>query len=105
MSDSPPKAGSHTPGVTAIRALRMHPRRKTAEYNEMATRVVEHVNALIANNADENQQYMFAEIAIDLGLTADQVRSAISYGGHNGITIHVTEEDRVALARYKSKSS
>jgi hypothetical protein len=82
-----------------------NPRRKTAEYNEMAIRVVEHVNALIANNADENQQYMFAEIAIDLGLTADQVRSAISYGGHNGITIHVTEEDRVALARYKSKSS
>ena len=31
-----------------------NPRRKTAEYNEMATRVVEHVNALIANNSDEN---------------------------------------------------
>jgi hypothetical protein len=81
-----------------------NPRRKTAEYNEMATRVVEHVNALIANNPDESQQYMFAEIAIDLGLTADQVRSAFSYVGRNGITIHLTEEDRVALARYKSKS-
>jgi hypothetical protein len=80
------------------------PRRKTAEYNEMATRVIEHVNALIANNSDENQQYMFAEIAIDLGLTADQVRSAFSYVGHDGMTIHVTEDDRVALARYKSKS-
>jgi hypothetical protein len=81
-----------------------NPRRKTAEYNEMATRVVEHVNALIANNPDESQQYMSAEIAVDLGLTADQVRSAFSYVGHSGMTIHVTEEDRVALARYKSKS-
>jgi hypothetical protein len=80
------------------------PRRKTAEYNEMATRVVEHVNALIANNPDENQQYMFVQIAIDLGLTADEVRSAFSSVGRNGITIHVTEEDRVALACYKSKS-
>jgi hypothetical protein len=84
--------------------LQENPRRKTAEYNEMATRVVEHVNALIANNPDENQQFLFAEIAIDLGLTADQVRSAFSYVGHSGMTIHVTEEDRVALARYKSKS-
>jgi hypothetical protein len=81
-----------------------NPRRKIAEYNEMATRVVEYVNALIANNPDENQQYMFGKIAIDLGLTADQVRSAFSYVGHSGMTIHVTEEDRVALARYKSKS-
>jgi hypothetical protein len=81
-----------------------NPGRKAAEYNEMATRVVEHVNALIANNPDENQQYTFAKIAIYLGFTADQVRSAFSYVGHSGMTIHVTEEDRVALARYKSKS-
>jgi hypothetical protein len=46
---------------------------------------------LIANNPDESQQYMFAEIAIDLGLTADQVRSAFSYVGHSGMTIHVTD--------------
>jgi hypothetical protein len=82
-----------------------NPRRKIAEYNEMATRIVEHVNALIANNPDETQQYMFAEIAIELGLAADQVRSAFSSVGRNGITIHVTEEDRMALAHYKSKSS
>jgi hypothetical protein len=81
-----------------------NPRRKIAEYNEMATRVVAHVNASIANNPDESQQYMSAEIAVDLGLTADQVRSAFSYVGHSGMTIHVTEEDRVALARHKSKS-
>jgi hypothetical protein len=44
---------------------------------------------------------VFADIAIDLGLTADQVRSAFSNVGHSGMTILVTEEDRVALARYK----
>jgi hypothetical protein len=48
-------------------------------------------------------EHVFAGIAIDLGLTADQVHPAFSYVGPSGITIHVTEEDRVALARYKSK--
>jgi hypothetical protein len=67
----------------------------------MAHRVAEHVNMLIANNPDAIQEHMFASIAHDLGLSTDQVRSAISDGGYNGITIRVTEDARRELVRYK----
>lgn len=76
-------------------------RRKVAEYNAMAQRVVDHLNTLIANDPDPMQQYFWHGIARDLGLTADEVRAAVMYGGHNGITVDVTEENRKAVARYK----
>jgi hypothetical protein len=78
--------------------------RKNAESNKTAIKVAEHVNVLIANDPGEMQQYLFALLAIDLGLTADQVRAAISDGGHNGITIRITPADREALARYKTRA-
>jgi hypothetical protein len=67
----------------------------------MAQRVADHVNALIANDPSEYQQYTFGFIAIDLGLAREEVWRAISDGGHNGITVHVDEEARRQLARYK----
>jgi hypothetical protein len=76
--------------------------RKSSEAAAVAQRVANHVNTLIANNPDETQQYFFGSIAHDLGLTTDQVRSAISDGGYNGITLRVSKEDRVALARFIS---
>jgi hypothetical protein len=62
--------------------------RKAAEFNSMAQRVADHVNSLAANDP-HRQQYMFASIARDLGLTTDQVRSALPDGGYNGITLSV----------------
>lgn len=75
-------------------------RRKITEYNRVAHRVAEHVNRLIANDPKEIQQYFFASLAHDLGFDVDDVRSAISDGGYNGITFGVTEDDRKELARY-----
>ena len=47
-------------------------------------RIAEYVNALIANNPDEFQQYIFANIALACDVTVDEVRSFIG-GGDNGI--------------------
>jgi hypothetical protein len=76
-------------------------RQKTEQFNAMAQRVADHLNTLIANNPDEIQQYLFYSIARDLHLTVDDVRSAISDGGYNGITVGVREEYRRDLVRYK----
>ncbi|MEZ2201885.1 hypothetical protein AAE027_07555 [Bradyrhizobium japonicum] len=75
--------------------------RKVAEHNAMAQRVADHLNTLIANDPAPMQQYLWHGIARDLGLTTDKVESAVMYGGHNGITIGVTDEGRRAVARYK----
>jgi hypothetical protein len=90
-----------TPHFKTYRGSKEALRRKASEYNRMAQRVADHVSALIANNPDETQMYLFYSIAYDLGLTEDQVRSAISDGGYDGITIGVREDDRQMLARYK----
>lgn len=90
------------PRLKTYRAAKENLRRRTAEYNAMAMRVTDHLNREIANDPGEIQQYSFALLAIDLRLTTDQVRSAISNGGYNGITVGVTPQDREAMARYKS---
>jgi hypothetical protein len=90
-----------TPRLDGYSGKDQRRRQKAAEHNEMAQRVADHINALVANNPKETQQYMYWVIAHDLGLTEDQVRAVVAYGGHNGITFKVTEEDRRALARYK----
>jgi hypothetical protein len=59
------------------------------------------VNRKIANDPSESQQLMFGSIAIELGIDAAEVWDALSDGGQNGITIRVTEADRLALARDK----
>lgn len=66
----------------------------------MAQQIADHLNRKIAKNPAEIQQYMFASIANELGMPVDVVRSAISDGGHNGITLGVREDERQALARY-----
>lgn len=76
-------------------------RRKIAEHNAMAQRVVDHINSLIANDPDPLQQFHWYEVARDLNLSAEDVESSVMYGGHNGITVDVTEENRRAVARYK----
>src|SRR5687768_7688690 len=85
------------------RGQKQNLRRKAQEHNEMANRVVAHLNALIANNPEEVQQYSYAVVAHELGLTADEVYSAIRGGGHNAITIKVTAEDRRNLAPFKHR--
>jgi hypothetical protein len=92
-----------TPNLRDYRGSKENLRRKNAEYNAMAHRVAEHVNRRIADNPNKIQQYMFANIAHDLGFTTDQVRAAISDGGYNGRTIGVTEDDRKELTLYLSK--
>jgi hypothetical protein len=92
------------PRLKSYRGSKENLHRKNTDYNAMASRVAEHLNTLIANNPDEIQQYFFGMIALDLGLTVEQVWSAISDGGHNGITIRVTEQDRQGMARYKTAS-
>lgn len=92
------------PRLKSYRGAKEQLQRRTTDFNRMAQRVVDHVNTLIANDPREVQMYIFANIAIDLGLTTDEVRSAIYHGGYNGITVGVTDEDRIALARYKSTS-
>ncbi|MHC2276364.1 hypothetical protein ACVME8_002975 [Bradyrhizobium diazoefficiens] len=76
---------------------------RVIERNKMAERVVEYVHRLIANNSADLQPYLYADIGRDLELSADHVEASIMYGGHNGITIGVTEQDRFALARYKDR--
>jgi hypothetical protein len=89
------------PRLKSYRGAKENLRRKNNEYNAMARRVVDHVNTLIANDPRETQQYIYDYIAIDLGLSRDEVRDAIYGGGNNGITVGVTAQDRTALARYK----
>ena len=76
---------------------------RSTEHNTIAVRVVDHVNKLVANDPDENQQYDFENIARDLDLDKEQVRSAIANGGGNGITLRVRTEDRASLAPYKTQ--
>ncbi|KYK44902.1 hypothetical protein A1D31_11840 [Bradyrhizobium liaoningense] len=76
-------------------------RRKVADHNAVAQRVVEHLNTLIANDQAAMQEYLWHEVARDLGLAVEDVEAAVMHGGHNGITVGVTEEERRAIARYK----
>lgn len=90
-----------TPHLKMYKGSKENLRRKNDEYNRMARRVAEHLNRQIANNPSETQMYTFGLVALELGLTKDQVFEAISDGGSNGITIWVSDEDRKALAPYK----
>jgi hypothetical protein len=76
-------------------------RRKATEHNAIARRVVDHLNTLIANDPGDQQNYLYYEIAHELGLTVEEVKSVVMYGGHNGITVGVDDAGRRALARYK----
>ena len=49
-------------------------RRKAAEHNALAERVVAHLNKRIADDPDEDQSYNYGFVAKDLGLTAEQIR-------------------------------
>ncbi|MCC8944199.1 hypothetical protein H8A97_03555 [Bradyrhizobium sp. Arg62] len=89
------------PRLDPYRGSKDNLRRKKVQHNAMARRVVDHLNTLIANNPADRQQYLYYYVARDLGLTAEEVESAVMYGGHNGITVGVTEEGRRALASYK----
>lgn len=88
------------PRYKAYRGSKESVRRKIDEFNGKARRIAEHVNRLVANNPNTVQVYGFANIAIDLGYSVDEVRSAISNGGFNGITFGVNDEDRAALKSY-----
>lgn len=89
------------PHVSRYRGGKRDLQLKNAQANAVAQRVADHINRLIADDPHELQQYLFANIARDLGVSVDVVRAAISDGGYNGITIRVSADDRVALARYK----
>jgi hypothetical protein len=76
-------------------------REKVAAHNAMVDRIVAYINKQVACDPDELQQYLYGFVAIDLGLTKEQVSSAVMDGGSNGITLRVRPEDRLALERYK----
>ena len=88
--------------IRSYRGSKENLRRRNIAFNSMARRVAVHLNTLIANNPRPIQVYSFARLAQDLGLTTDEVRSAISNGGYNGITFGVNDEDRKALDQFKS---
>jgi hypothetical protein len=75
-------------------------RRKIIDDNARATRVVELLHRLIAQNPERDQQYHWADVARQLSLSADEVRESVMYGGHHGITIAVSDDDRTFLSRY-----
>lgn len=73
------------PQIKRYRGAKPEKHRKVAEGHAVAQHICDHVNALIANNPAEIQQYTFGYIAADLRLTKEEVRDAISDGGSNGI--------------------
>lgn len=77
-------------------------RDRVAAHNAMVDRVIAYINAQIVNDPDELQQILYGFVALDLGLTKEQVASAVMYGGSNGLTIRVRPEDRLALERHAS---
>ena len=76
-------------------------RRRTIEKNKCVEKIERYINEQVANNPDEMQQLMFANIALKLGIDVEIVRHAVSDGGYNGITFRVTDEDREHLERFK----
>ena len=82
------------PHLKHYRGAKENLQRKYAEENRIRMKVAEHVNRLIANDPEPQQQYLFGFIAADLGVTKDQVRDAISDGGYNGITLWITRGSR-----------
>ena len=91
------------PRLKHYRGTKENLRRKAAEENKIAEKIAKHLNTLIANNDEEMQQYIYGYIAIDLRVTAEQVRRALPGGGSYGITLRVTEENRRALRSYKTR--
>jgi hypothetical protein len=75
--------------------------RKAAERGARARRITDWRNRQIANNPADVQTHIFALAALELGVATEQVREAVGGGGHNGITLRVTEQDRAALARFR----
>lgn len=91
------------PRFKRYRGAKPNLQRKAAEEYSAAKKIADHVNTLIANDPSEIQQYIFARIALDLRVEADEVRRALP-GGYNGLTLRVTEADRRALVSYVRKT-
>lgn len=71
---------------------------KTAEKNRYAYAAVRLANELVAKNSSDIQQLYFASLAAQLRCDVEIVRHALSeYGGFNGFTIRVDDEDRLRL--------
>ncbi len=64
-------------------------RRKTVEHNQCAVRIERYLNDRIVADPNPIQTYTYEFIALDLDLTAEQVRE-ILFGvdcGHNGLMV------------------
>lgn len=96
MSDLPIR-----PHLKSYRGANPEKARKTAQFNRDAQRVADYLNKQIADDPAENQQHFFAEIGLKLHVSDELVRSAIPFGGYNGITIRVTPVDRERLEAYR----
>lgn len=77
-------------------------RERVAAHNRMVDRIVTHLNTQVANDPAERQQYLYGFVALDLGLTKEQISSAVRDGGSNGISLRVLPADRLAMEHYKS---
>lgn len=67
------------PRLDPYRGSKENLRRKATEHNAMARKVVDHLNTLIANDPDDRQNYLYYEIARDLGLTVEEVESYVRW--------------------------
>jgi hypothetical protein len=89
-----------SPRFKRYRGANPNLQRKAAEEATTAQRIADYVSAKIANDPNEHQQILFGFIAIELGVTTEQVRRALP-GGYNGWTFRVDEDDWKALERFK----
>lgn len=87
-------------GIEHISSQKGAAHARVAAHNATVDRVITHINTQVAKDADELQQILYGFVALALGLTKEQVASAVMYGGSNGITLCVRPEDRLALERY-----
>lgn len=74
--------------------------RKAREHNELARNVVDYLHRKLAHLPNGVHQFLWADIAHEMELSTDQVRSTVRYEGHNGITIKVIEDHRTFLNRF-----
>lgn len=85
------------PNLYPYRGANPEKQRRTAELNRLAHKIARHANQMIADDPAEIQTLLFRSIASDLGIDVTIVRHVLD-GGHNGLTVRVTAQDREAIA-------
>ncbi len=74
--------------------------RKAREHNDLAKQVVAHLHRSLARLPNGTHQFLWADIADETEIPVDRVREMVRFGGHNGITIAISDDERSHLSRY-----